>query len=236
MICKRDEKFSASNNFLEKDRTAINIIKLNIYLTKKSFKNINLLNKKESNVPSAIKDIVIVVIGVAIVWLGIRFVFDTGNPFYVVSSGSMIPVLNVNDILVVRDGHSFDSLKVGEIIVFHRPEGGDRVIVHRVAEISTGSHGDRIIRTKGDANAGSIPGTDYPIIRNDYIGRVVYVIPQAGLITKAISPPVNYIIIAIIIGILILSKVGKNRTGDDRKSRSTTDSANDSFQKPPPSK
>ena len=64
-----------------------------------------MLNKKESKVPSAIKDIVIVVIGVAIVWLGIRFVFDTSNPFYVVSSGSMVPVLNVNDILVVRDGH-----------------------------------------------------------------------------------------------------------------------------------
>ena len=64
-----------------------------------------MLKKNESRVPSIIKDVVIVVIGVAIIWLGLRFVFDTGNPFYVVSSGSMVPNLNVNDILVVRDGN-----------------------------------------------------------------------------------------------------------------------------------
>jgi signal peptidase len=176
-----------------------------------------LLNKKESKLPSAIKDIAIVVIGVAIVWLAVRFVFDTASPFYIVSSGSMIPVLNVNDVLIVRDGHSFDNLKVGDIIVFHRPEGGDRVIVHRIAEIFVGSNGEKIIRTKGDANAGSIPGTDYPIVRDDYIGKVIYVIPQAGVITKAISPPVNYIIIAIIIGILVISRLGNKGKDSEKK-------------------
>ena len=163
---------------------------------------------KKSRLPVALKDILIVVAGVVIVWAIVWAWFGT-NPFYVVSSGSMEPVLKQYDILVVRDGQSFDELKVGEIIVFHRPEGGDRVIVHRIIEIVEGRDGDRIIRTKGDANPSSIPGTDFPITRDDYIGRVVTVIPGVGFITQAIAPPVNYIIIAIILAILFFNRMGK---------------------------
>jgi signal peptidase len=166
-----------------------------------------LLDKK-SRLPVAIKDVVIVVAGVAIVWAIVWIWFGT-NPFFVVSSGSMEPVLKEYDILVVRDGQSFGDLKVGEIIVFHRPEGGDRVIVHRIIEIVEGRDGERIIRTKGDANPSSIPGTDYPIEKDDYIGRVVYVIPGVGFITQAIAPPTNYIIIAIILAILFFNRMGK---------------------------
>ena len=184
-------------------------------------KELNLLKKNESRVPSIIKDVVIVVIGVAIIWLGLRFVFDTGNPFYVVSSGSMVPNLNVNDILVVRDGNSFQDLKVGDIIVFDRPDGADRVIVHRVAEIFDDSEGNhQIIRTKGDANDGSIPGTDFPIREDDYIGKVAYVIPGAGVVTKILSPPVNYIIIAAIIALMVVTQISKRKNTDNKNNQS----------------
>lgn len=184
-------------------------------------KELNLLKKNESRVPSIIKDVVIVVIGVAIIWLGLRFVFDTGNPFYVVSSGSMVPNLNVNDILVVRDGNSFQDLKVGDIIVFDRPDGADRVIVHRVAEIFDDSEGNhQIIRTKGDANDGSIPGTDFPIREDDYIGKVAYVIPGAGVVTKFLSPPVNYIIIAAIIALMVVTQISKRKNNNNKNDQS----------------
>jgi signal peptidase I len=184
-------------------------------------KELYLLKKNESRVPSIIKDVVIVVIGVAIIWLGLRFVFDTGNPFYVVSSGSMVPNLNVNDILVVRDGNSFQDLKVGDIIVFDRPDGADRVIVHRVAEIFDDSEGNhQIIRTKGDANDGSIPGTDFPIREDDYIGKVAYVIPGAGVVTKILSPPVNYIIIAAIIALMVVTQINKRKNNNSKNNQS----------------
>lgn len=173
-----------------------------------------LLNKK-SSLPIALKDIIIVGVGVAVVWGGLWLALGTKNPFYVVSSESMVPVLKVNDVLVVRDGGTFDQLKVGDIIVFNRPDGGDKVIVHRIAEISEGRNGDKVLRTKGDANPASIPGTDYPITRSDYIGRVVYVLPGVGLITKIISPPVNYIIIAVILAILFFNRMG--RKGKDQQ-------------------
>jgi signal peptidase len=155
------------------------------------------------------KDIVIVVIGVLIIWLGLRVVFGTENPFYVVSSGSMVPELQVFDVLVVQGNEPFENVQKGDIIVFHRPAGHDRVIVHRVAEII----GDdpRTIRTKGDANPSSIPGTDFPITDEEYIGKVAYVIPQIGYITRILMPPVNYIIIAVIVGIMIFKQISKNK-------------------------
>lgn len=194
-----------------------------------------MLNKNQSKIPSAVKDIAIVVVGVAIVWLGLRFAFGTNNPFYVVSSGSMIPTLNVNDVLVVKGGtSSFGNLKVGDIIVFNKPAGDDRVIVHRVAGIYNTTLGESIIRTKGDANPGSIPGVDFPIRVHDYIGKVAYVIPGVGLITKVISPPVNYIIIAVILAILLFNRIGggKKDTETSSSQSSTTGTAGSMFSSP----
>jgi signal peptidase len=168
------------------------------------------LDKDKSKLPVAIKDVVIIGAGVVAVWLVIWVSFGS-NPFYVVSSGSMVPVLQINDVLIVRDGGSWGELRVGDIIVFNRPQGEDRVIVHRIVDIDEDGDGDITIRTKGDANPSSIPGTDYPIREDDYIGKVIYVVPGVGVITKVISPPVNYIIIAIILAILFFNRLGSGK-------------------------
>lgn len=182
-----------------------------------------LLNKK-SSLPVAVKDIIIVVAGVAVVWAGLWIALGTKNPFFVVSSESMVPVLKVNDVLVVKGG-TWDDLKIGDIIVFNQPSGGEKVIVHRIAEITTDRSGDKILRTKGDANPGSIPGTDYPITKADFIGKVVYVLPGVGFVTKIISPPINYIIIAIILAILFFNRMGRKegKAGQSEASSSGTD-------------
>ena len=168
-----------------------------------------------------VKDIIIVVIGIAIIWIGLRVAFGTENPFYVVSSGSMVPRLNVFDVIVVNGNVPFDQLKIGDIIVFNRPIVHDKVIVHRVAQFL--SEDPRIVRTKGDANPGSIPGTDYPISKQDYIGKVVYVVPQIGYVTRILTPPINYIIIAVIVGIMIVKQFG-----------SKSDNKGVGFKQPPP--
>jgi signal peptidase len=159
---------------------------------------------KSKTAKNIIKDIVIVAVGVAAIWIGLQVVFGTQNPFYVVSSGSMIPVLEVYDVLVVDGKVPFNQIDTGDIIVFNRPNGHDRVIVHRVVAIL--DEDPKTIRTKGDANPVSIPGTDYPITDKEYIGKVAYVIPQVGYVTRILAPPINYIIIAVIIGIMIVKQ------------------------------
>lgn len=165
---------------------------------------------KKNKLPKGIfKDIIIVVIGVLIIWMGLRVVFGTENPFYVVSSGSMVPELQVFDVLVVQGNDPFETVKIGDVIVFNRPSGQDRVIVHRVAAII--DEDPLTIRTKGDANPTSIPGTDFPITEEEYIGKVAYVIPQVGYVTRVLTPPINYIIIAIIISAMIGKQLFKNK-------------------------
>lgn len=163
---------------------------------------------------SIVKDIIIVAVGVAAIWIGLQVVFGTQNPFYVVSSGSMIPVLQVYDVLIVDGKVPFDDIHIGDIIVFNRPNGHDRVIVHRVAEILDDN--PKTIRTKGDANPISIPGTDYPITKSEYIGKVAYVVPQIGYVTRVLTPPINYIIIAVIIGIMIVKQYSKGKKDEPK--------------------
>ena len=156
-----------------------------------------------------IKDIVIVAACVAVIWIGLTAYFGAQYPFYVVSSGSMYPELAMYDIIVISGHISFDDVKIGDIIVFDRPKDHSKVIVHRVVAIVDDD--PKTLRTKGDNNQNSMVGTDYPITNEEYIGKVVHVVPQVGFITKILQPPINYIIIAVIIGIMIIRQISKNK-------------------------
>ena len=172
--------------------------------------------------------IIFIVIGAAAIIIvsflfAIQLTFGIINPLYVVASGSMIPNLNIGDLVIVNHNIHFDKLKLDDIIVFKTPGENDKgehvTIVHRVVEIiknniplikrgGVGEHQDNkefvVIKTKGDANPYSIPYLDYPIRQENYIGKVVYVIPKVGLIIRAIAPPVNYIISIGVIAIIVL--------------------------------
>ena len=156
-----------------------------------------------------IKDIIIVAIAILVIWIGLQAFFGTQNPFYVVASGSMIPVLEVYDVSVIQGHDPFEEVEIGDIIVFDRPSDHNRVIVHRVVSIIDDN--PKTIRTQGDANPKSIPGTDFPITEEEYIGKVKHVLPQVGYITQLLKPPVNYIIIAVVIGIMILKQFSKKK-------------------------
>ena len=160
-----------------------------------------------------VKDVIIIIVIIAVIWIGLQVIFGTSNPFYVVSSGSMIPTLEVYDVIVVEGNTPFQDINKGDIIVFFSPAkyelGEERVIVHRVDSIM--SEDPRIIQTKGDNNPRSMKNVDYPITKEIYLGKVEHVIPQVGYITQILHPPINYIIIAIIIGVMIAKQVYKKK-------------------------
>jgi len=160
-----------------------------------------------------VKDVIIVLVAIVVIWVGLQVIFGTSNPFYVVSSGSMIPTLEVYDVIVVEGNTPFEDVKKGDIIVFYSPAkydlGEERVIVHRVDSIM--SEDPKIIQTKGDNNPRSMKNVDYPITEKIYLGKVEYIIPQVGYITQILQPPINYIIIAIIIGVMIAKQVYKKK-------------------------
>ena len=144
--------------------------------------------------------------GIGIMFIGSEIIFGTANPFYVVSSGSMIPAISVYDVIVVKENIPFDHIKVGDVIAFKSPTTNE-IIVHRVAQIL--DQNPLEIRTKGDANQNSIPGIDLPITKSNYLGTVTYVIPQIGHLTWMLIPPMNYLVLAITMGIMTVRQVSK---------------------------
>ena len=140
---------------------------------------------------------------VLIFWAGLTFALGTSSPAYVVSSGSMIPTLNVGDIIVVKDKGSFQTLQVGDIIVFQSPMGDGRTIVHRIYSITTDEYGVAIY-TKGDNN----PAPDRWVVREShYIGKVIFTLPYLGRVTSIIQPPLNYILILFFIVLIFVAEL-----------------------------
>ena len=187
-----------------------------------------------SSIKGIVRDVIIVAVGVAVIWIGLQVYFGASNPFYVVSSGSMYPELKEHDIIVITGHKAFEDVKVnsppllggegdgckgdgpmldGDIIVFDRPKDHNKdqkkVIVHRVClEMN---YDPRVLKTKGDNNQSSIPGTDFPITEKEYTGTVIHVVPQVGYITKILQPPINYIIIVVVVGIMVVKQILKNK-------------------------
>jgi signal peptidase len=110
---------------------------------------------------------------VVIVWFAVGvFPFQPS----LVGSGSMSPVLQTGDIVIVAKVPA-DTVKVGDIIEYRRDK--DTNIVHRVIEIDQ-SGGAKTFTTKGDANQSADAA---PVIPDNVIGKVVFKIPKLGMVS-----------------------------------------------------
>jgi len=138
--------------------------------------------------------VVIVVIGVAGFHLGLRAILRTDFPLAVVESESMVPTLNIGDIIIIQGVPNADDIHVasktanppGDVIVFYDPWGRIKrvywffaapvLIVHRaVGRTSSGE-----FTTQGDNN----PSQDLWTVKESYIvGKVVFRIPLLGHIS-----------------------------------------------------
>lgn len=154
---------------------------------------------KKKNLLKATTYIIIVLAIISVVWLLPRVALGTSTPFFSVSSGSMVPTLNVGDFIVIK-AESFDNLKVDDIIVFYRPTDSEDIIVHRVNSID---YEDRTIRTWGDANGGVID--PWTVTEEDIIGKYIgFKIPCLGYLAFLFPYPVNYIFLITIVIIIFV--------------------------------
>ena len=111
----------------------------------------------------------------------------------VVVSGSMVPEINVNDLILYRNEDP-SQYAIGDVVIFERLEsdGTTAHIVHRIVAMD-----DVYVTTKGDANQME----DVPILRSQIIGRVFLIIPKFGVIRDFYLSVHGWIIT---IGILLL--------------------------------
>ena len=133
-------------------------------------------------------------------WIGLRTYLSTEYPLLAVASGSMIPTLNVGDLIVVQGGLDVDDIiaeyETGDIVVFHKPSNPDELIVHRAVEKTNDE-----LRTKGDNNA----HPDYWKVTDDeLVGKVVGNIPYLGHVPLFVHTSTGIMIILLVIVVLIL--------------------------------
>jgi len=141
-----------------------------------------------------------------------RLALHTDSPLMVVSSGSMVPVLNVGDIIIVR-GVDPQSVTVGTIIIFHSPYEYDMPIVHRViAVLSDG--GSLFFETKGDHN-GVQDGWRVPA--ENLMGVYVMKIPYIGLISLELRGPLGITLIILLIALIIFVEYSESKSARKHK-------------------
>lgn len=143
-----------------------------------------------------------------------RIVMSTESPVMVVPSTSMVPTLNVGDIVIVK-GVDANTITVGTIIIFRSPSGSIDII-HRVIGIT--KEGDKLyFETKGDHNPSPdpwLPGVPEENVKGVLVGKIPYI----GYVTLALSGPLGYIVIGFLIFLMIVFEYYDSRK---KPSRST---------------
>jgi len=181
---------------------------------------------KRKPIINAMMNIGVIILGMVVIYFGFTFFLGTSTPFYVVSSGSMVPTLAIGDIIIVNGGIDFDELNIGDIIVFDEPKSRSKVIVHRVKEIHEAS--TRRIVTKGDHNFAS---DDWLVTSEDFLGEVIFTIPRIGYLTTILAPPMNYILIVMVVITIFVLEIRSNRPGPEE---SDTEESEDEWENPHP--
>lgn len=135
-----------------------------------------------------------------------------GIKIFTVITGSMIPVYNIGDILIVKEV-SPAEIKVNDDIVYEGEKGSfkGKTITHRVLEIQKKEDGNYGIITKGVANTARDP----EINQTQVLGKVIGKIPIINYILKLIFN--IYVWILIIVGIFIYKKIQKIRNMNHKR-------------------
>ena len=146
--------------------------------------------------------VVIIVFGF---WFGVRAALNTPYPALAVASGSMLPTLNVGDLIIVQGTppQQIDAkYMTGDIVVFRR---GTELIVHRAVNKWNATDGVYWFNTHGDNNQ---YGAEETFSQQDLVGKVVGRVPYVGnfsLFTQSLGDSYLLVVLIIIIVVIILS-------------------------------
>ena len=132
--------------------------------------------------------------------------FTNTKPFislYVIVSPSMVPTINVNDVIIDTGVNNDSELKVDDIVTFYSNviNTGGYTITHRINEIKNANNEVRYY-TKGDNNASVDVG--FTTIDN-IVGKVKWIIPKVGKMQSILASKWGWILIIFIptLGIIL---------------------------------
>ncbi len=122
---------------------------------------------------------------------------------YTIVSPSMVPSINVLDVVVTMRVNSPEDIKKGDIVTFNSTDYrySGIVVTHRIVDIEKTSSGEYLFTTKGDNNNTQ----DSSRISFDEIyGRVLFRIPKIGYIQYYLSSILGWVTIIIAPAVMII--------------------------------
>ena len=75
--------------------------------------------KMQSAINNVIRDfipLILLILVIGGIWISTTTIIENDTPFFVVSSGSMKPILEIGDIIVVSGRNQYTELEVNDII------------------------------------------------------------------------------------------------------------------------
>lgn len=124
----------------------------------------------------------------------------TGATPYDVLTGSMRPKMPPGTLVVVRPV-DFAQLQVGQVITYQPEPNDPSVITHRIVATGVDVTGQPVVYTQGDANPVRDPA---PVRAEQVQGRVWYVVPLLGNLTRLLDGPQRQIGYLLLVGGLFL--------------------------------
>lgn len=140
-------------------------------------------NRKNKKPTRNRRKIDIVLVPVIIVFIATIIYFNSGKFRYytvAIATGSMIPNINIGDVVIIDQKYDLKKLKKGQVIAYKYKE---RIIVHRLVEIEDAGD-EKYYYTKGDNNNAK---DGYIIYEDMIMGVADKKIPYIGLPTVWLS-------------------------------------------------
>ena len=125
-----------------------------------------------------------------------------GYSLFKVDTGSMIPSLQIGDIIIVK---LTNDVNIDDIVTFKKE---NEFITHRIIEINE----DTII-TKGDNNNTE----DEPITKEKIVGKVSYIFNNINVWKKVFADKGVYIPIIITVILIFILSTYKEKIGEDNE-------------------
>ena len=122
---------------------------------------------------------------------------------YTIVSPSMVPTINVLDVVVTMRVNSPEDIEKGDIVTFNSTDYrySGVLVTHRILDIEKTSNGEYLFTTKGDNNNTQ----DSSRISFDEIyGRVLFRIPKIGYIQYYLSSILGWVAIIIAPAVMII--------------------------------
>ncbi len=125
---------------------------------------------------------------------------------YTIISPSMVPTINVYDVVVNTKVDKPQDIKVNDVITYNSTDftiGKSISVTHRVIEVMVDSEGNYLYKTKGDNNMVADP---VAVQYANVTGKVLMKIPQLGRVQFFIASKAGWMLVVVVPALYVIIK------------------------------